>query len=123
MTVRSAVAKSFVALLAVAFAVGNGVVEAARPRRGPSPEQVKKMKAELEYRQKEMLRVQQEIAAKERELYLSFDENGNGQLEGAEKAKYNKQLHAIKTGKAHNPLSTVTPPGQGPRDTDATKKK
>jgi len=65
MTVRSAVAKSFVALLAVAFAVGNGVVEAARPRRGPSPEQVKKMKAELEYRQKEMLRVQQEIATKE----------------------------------------------------------
>jgi hypothetical protein len=123
MTVRSASAKSLAPLLAVIFATGAVTAEAARPRRGPSPEQVKKMKAELEYRQKEMLRVQQEIATKERELYLSFDENSNGKLEGAEQAKYNKQLHAIKTGKAPNPLSTITPPGQGPRDPDASKKK
>ncbi|MEI6241552.1 MAG: hypothetical protein WCR51_14295 [Planctomycetia bacterium] len=122
MTVRSAVAKSFVALLAVAFVMGTGAAEAARPRR-PSAAQVKKMKEELEYRQKEMLRVQQEIAAKERELYLSFDENGNGKLEGAEKAKYDKQLHAIKTGKAPNPLSTIAPPGQGPRDSASSTKK
>jgi len=123
MTIRSARAKSLAILLTGVLAAGHATAEAARPRRGPSPEQVKKLKAELEYRQKEMLRVQQEIAAKERELYLSFDENGNGKLEGAEKAKYDKQLHAIKTGKAANPLSTIAPPGQGPRDTAATKKK
>lgn len=123
MTVRSAFAKTLVALVAATLAFSAGAAEAARPRRGPNPEQVKKMKAELEYRQKELLRVQQEIAAKERELYLSFDENGNGKLEGAEKAKYDKQLRAIKTGKAPNPLSTITPPGQGPRETEAAKKK
>lgn len=121
MTARSVFARSLVALVAM-LALGTSVAEAARPRR-PSAAQIKKMKDELEYRQRELLRVQQEIAAKERELYLSFDENGNGKLEGAEKAKYNKQLHAIKTGKAPNPLSTITPPGQGPRDPDASKKK
>lgn len=122
MTAQPAFAKSLVALVIATIAFGSGAAEAARPRRGPSPEQKKKMMAELEYRQKELLRVQQEIAAKERELYLSFDENGNGKLEGAEKAKYDKQLHAIKTGKAPNPLSTITPPGKGPRDTSSSTK-
>jgi|694.fasta_scaffold42908_6 hypothetical protein len=122
MTSRRQVAKSLAIILAGMVFLARTPAEAARPRRGPSPEQIKKLKEEMEYRQKEVLRVQQEVAAKERELYLSFDENGNGKLEGAEKAKYDKQLHAIKTGKAPNPLSTITPPGQGPRDTNAKKK-
>lgn len=122
MASRRPVAKSLAALLAGVICIACIPAEAARPRRGPSPAQIKKMKEEMEYRQKEVLRVQQEVAAKERELYLSFDENGNGKLEGAEKAKYNKQLHAIKTGKAPNPLATIVPPGQGPRDTNAKKK-
>jgi hypothetical protein len=121
MASRQLVAKPLSAVLAGAFLGSCLSAEAARPRR-PSAAQIKKMQEELAYRQREVLRVQQEIATKERELYLSFDENGNGKLEGAEKAKYNKQLHAIKTGKAPNPLSTITPPGQGPRDPDAAKK-
>jgi hypothetical protein len=122
MASRRPIAKSLAIILAGMVFLARTPAEAARPRRGPSPEQIKKMKEEMAYRQKEVLRVQQEVAAKERELYLSFDENGNGELEGAEKAKYNKQLHAIKTGKAPNPLSAITPPGQGPRDTNAKKK-
>jgi hypothetical protein len=122
MASRRPVAKPLATLLAGVIWVSCIPAEAARPRRGPSPEQIKKIKEEMAYRQQEILRVQQEVAAKERELYLSFDENGNGKLEGAEQAKYNKQLHAIKTGKAPNPLSTITPPGQGPRDTNAKKK-
>jgi len=122
MASRRLVAKSLATLLAGMICVSCGPAEAARPRRGPSPAQIKKMKEEMEYRQKEVLRVQQEVAAKEREVYLSFDENGNGRLEGAEKAKYDKQLHAIRTGKAPNPLATILPPGRGPRDTAATKK-
>jgi len=121
MASRRLLAKPPLVILAGAFFMACLPAEAARPRR-PSPAQIKKMKEEMEYRQKEVLRVQQEVAAKERELYLSFDENGNGKLEGAEKAKYNKQLHAINTGKAPNPLSTIVPPGQGPRDTNAKKK-
>ena len=110
---------SFAVLVAVT--VGFGVpAEAARPRR-PSTAQIQKMKEEMLYRQQELIRVQQEVAAEERKLYLSFDENGNGHLEGAEKAKYDKQLHAIKTGKAPNPLSTIAPPGKGPRDSKAAK--
>lgn len=123
MTARSAFAKSLVALVVGTIVFGSGAAEAARPRRGQNPEQQKKMMAELEYRQKELLRVQREMAAKERELYLSFDENGNGKLEGAERAKYEKQLHAIKAGKAPNPFSTIVPPGQGPRESDVEKKK
>jgi len=72
-------------LLAVATALGGGEAEAARPRR-PSAAQIQKMKEEMQYRQHEVQRVQQEIAAEERKLYLSFDNNGNGHLEGAEKA-------------------------------------
>lgn len=122
MTARSVLEKCLIALVVGALASRAGESQAARPRR-PSAAQIKKMKEELEYRQKEMVRVQQEVAAKEREFYLSFDENGNGHLEGAEKAKYDKQLHAIQTGKAANPLATILPPGQGPRDSTAAKNK
>lgn len=122
MTSRRQVAKSLAIILAGMVFLARTPAEAARPRRGPSPEQIKKLKEEMAYRQKEVLRVQQEVAAKEREVYLSFDENGNGKLEGAEKAKYDRQLREIRTGKAPNPLTTITPPGQGPRDTNAKKK-
>ena len=121
MASRRPAAKSLAALLAGMTCISGVPAEAARPR-GPSAAQIKKMREEMEYRQQEVLRVQQEVAAKERELYLSFDENGNGRLEGAEKAKYDKQLHAIRTGKAPNPLATILPPGRGPRDTAATIK-
>ena len=62
-----------------------GPAEAARPRR-PSAAQVKKMQDQAKYMQQEVLRYQSEMAAKEREFYLSFDENRNGRLEGGRKS-------------------------------------
>lgn len=88
--------------------------EAARPRRMSAAQ-----KKELQYRQQEIQRYQREVAAKEREVYLSFDENGNGKLEGVEKAKYDKLMRQVQLGTAPNPLATIVPPGLGPRDPKA----
>lgn len=111
-----------VAVVAVLSAV---TAEAARPRRpGPSPAQVKKMKEEMEYRQREIMRVQSEVAAKEHEVFKKFDENGDGRLLGPERSKYDKHLYEIRTGKAPNPLADIKPLGQGPRESKAgTSKK
>jgi hypothetical protein len=89
--------------------------EAARPRR-PSAAQIKQMQERAKYMQQEMVRYQTEVAAKEREFYLSFDQNGNGHLEGGEKARYDKHMHAVQTGKEPNPLATIAPVGKGPKD-------
>jgi hypothetical protein len=110
-----------VVVVAVLSAV---TAEAARPRRrGPSPAQVKKMKEEMEYRQREIMRVQSEVAAKEREVFQKFDENGDGRLLGPERSKYDKHLYEIRTGKAPNPLADIKPLGQGPRDSKAGSSK
>jgi hypothetical protein len=106
--------------LAIVSAVVFGVAiccpaEAARPRR-PSAAQIKQMQEQAKYMQQEVIRYQTEVAAKEREFYLSFDQNGNGHLEGGEKARYDKHLHAVQTGKEPNPLATVAPVGKGPKD-------
>lgn len=77
----------------------------------------------MEYRQREILRVQAEVAAKERELFQRFDENGDGRLMGPERSKYDHHLYEIRTGKAPNPLATIVPPGQGPRDTKTSPPK
>jgi hypothetical protein len=97
--------------------------EAARPRRGPSPAQIKKMKEEIEYRQREIMRVQSEVAAKEREVFQKFDENGDGRLLGPERSKYDKHLYEIRSGKAPNPLAEIKPLGHGPRDPKAGSSK
>jgi hypothetical protein len=89
--------------------------EAARPRR-PSAAQIKQMQERAKYMQQEVIRYQTEIAAKEREFYLSFDQNGNGHLEGGEKARYDTHLHAIQTGKEPNPTASIAPVGKGPKD-------
>lgn len=94
-----------------------------RGRRGPSAAQVKKMKEEMAYRQREMQRVQTEWAAKEKELFDQFDENKDGRLLGPEKSKYNKHREQIRTGKAPNPFATILPPGQGPRNPGSSAKK
>lgn len=91
-----------------------GTSAEARPRR-PSAAQIKKVKEELQYRQQELMRYQNEVAAKEKEVYLSYDENGNGKLEGAELAKYRKYTTAVQNGKEPNPLASIPLPGQGPR--------
>ena len=87
----------------------------ARPRR-PSSTQIKQMQERAKYMQQEMMRYQWEVAAKEREVYLSFDENGNGRLEGGEKSRFNSYLHAVKQGKKPNPLDLIAPIGKGPKD-------
>lgn len=87
---------------------------ASRPRR-PSASQIKKMREQMEYVQAEMMRYRNEMATKEKEIFTSYDENGNGKLEGAEKAKYNKYLGEVKSGKAPNPFSGILPPGKGPK--------
>ena len=92
----------------------------AKPRRrGPSPEQIKKMQEDMADRQREYQRVQAETAAKYQELFKQFDENGDGRLAGVERSKYDKHLQAIRAGKAPNPLADVKPLGQGPRDPKA----
>lgn len=104
----------------VAASLSAVTAEAARPRRrGPSPAQIKKMKEEMEYRQREVMRVQSEVAAKEREVFEKFDENGDGRLLGPERSKYDKHLYEIRTGKVSNPLADIKPLGQGPRDSKA----
>jgi len=85
--------------------------EAGRPRRSSGPSA-----AQIKYMQQEMIRYQTEVASKEREFYLSFDQNGNGHLEGGEKARYDKHMHAIQMGNEPNPLATIAPLGKGPKD-------
>lgn len=87
----------------------------ARPRR-PSAAQMKQMKDQAESMQREMVRYQMEVAAKEREISLSFDQNGNGRLEGGEKARFDSSTHAVKQGKKPNPLESIAPIGKGPKD-------
>lgn len=114
-----------VAVVAAAMAICSAdTAEAGRGksrRRGPSPQQIQKMKEEMAYRQKEYSRVQAEVAAKERELFARFDENGDGRLFGAERSKYDKHLEEIRTGRAPNPLADIVPLGAGPRS-DSSKK-
>jgi hypothetical protein len=88
----------------------------ARPRRrGPSPDQIKAMQSQMSYMQLKMIRYQAEIAQKNQEIYKSFDQDGDGMLQGGEKARYDRHLHAIQTGKAPNPFATIQPVGKGPR--------
>lgn len=92
------------------------VAEAQRgQRRGPSPQQIKKMQEQMQYQQQEMLRVQSEMAAKEKELVAKFDENGDGKLFGKERSKYESHLRDIRFGRAPNPFADIKPAGQGPR--------
>lgn len=85
---------------------------AARPRR-PSAAQIKKLQQQMEYVQAEMMRYRNEMAMKEKEIFTSHDENGNGKLEGAEKAKFNKYMGEVRSGKVANPFSAIAPPGKG----------
>jgi hypothetical protein len=108
-------------LCGMAFVLVSVTAEAKpqQKRRGPSPEQIKKMKEEMAYRQREYQRVQTETAAEYQELFKQFDENGDGRLFGPERSKYDKHLQEIRDGKVPNPLATITPLGQGPRDPKA----
>ena len=101
-----------VPLAVLALVVPGQPAEAARPR-GPSAAQIKKMREQMQYAQQEMLRYHNETAAKEREVYLSFDENGNGKLEGAEGHRSQPALRhrAARPGAHGGRQQEVTPPG------------
>jgi len=105
-----------VAIVGLACLLTANVAEAQRGRRrGPSPQQVKQMQEAMQYQQMEIMRVQQETAAKEKELMATFDENGDGKLHGKEKSKYESHLRDIRFGRAPNPFADIKPAGQGPR--------
>jgi len=119
-TLRSATLRRIAMITAFLLAAVSlsDTAEAGRGRgrpRGPSPQQIQKMKEEMAYRQQEYTRVQTEVAAKEREIFQQFDENGDGRLFGAERSKYDKHMQAIRDGRAPNPLATIMPLGSGPR--------
>lgn len=106
-----------VVLCALSIVVGLAAAPAeARPRR-PSQQQIKKMKEQMEWMQTEMQRVQKETAVVQQKIFARFDENGNGKLEGAEKAKFNKYMSDVQKGKEPSPFAEVVPPGQGPKPT------
>lgn len=105
-----------IAVVAAGFVLICGSPAEARPRR-PSAAQIKKVQEEMQYRYAEMTRYQNQVAEKEKEIYLSYDENGNGKLEAAELAKYRKYTTAVQNGKEPNPLASIPLPGQGPRPT------
>ena len=91
------------------------VAEAQRGRRlGPSPQQVKKMQEDMQFQQQEMMRVQAEMAAKDKEIMARFDEDGNGKLFGKEKAKYDAYMRDVRFGREPNPYAGIKPVGQGP---------
>jgi hypothetical protein len=108
-----------IGVVAAVFAFCSAdTAEAGRGRgrpRGPSPQQIQKMKEEMAYRQKEVARVQADVAAKEREIFQRFDENGDGRLIGPERSKYDKHMYEINSGKIPNPLADIVPLGKGPR--------
>lgn len=51
-----------------------------------------------------------DVVVQQQELFKSFDENGNGHLEGAEKSKFDKLMNDIQSGKAPNPLAHLAAP-------------
>jgi hypothetical protein len=122
---RRRISVASVAVLAAIIALCSvDTAEAARGksrRRGPSPQQIQKMKEEMAYRQQEFTRVQAEVAAKEREIFQRFDENGDGRLIGPERSKYDKHMEAIRAGKVPNPLADIVPLGKGPRTAGSKK--
>ncbi|MFM9059662.1 MAG: hypothetical protein ACKOSQ_11155 [Planctomycetaceae bacterium] len=48
--------------------------------------------------------------AKQREIFNTYDENGNGELEGVEKAKYDKFVRDVEAGRIPNPFATLAAP-------------
>jgi len=105
---------SFVLFCMLIAVFSSAAAEAARPRR-LSAAQIKKNQEQVAFMQLEMMRYQSEMTAKQQEVYRSFDENGNGHLEGGEKARFDKRMHAIQTGAEPNPFAFIVPVGKGPR--------
>lgn len=69
--------------------------------KGPRPE------SPIDELKKRTAEYQADVLAKQREIFQSYDENGNGHLEGAEKSKYDAHMRHIQTGKAPNPFTAL----------------
>lgn len=85
------------------------------PGQGPRP---KSPVLELEKRAAEY---RTGMLAKQQEVLASFDENGDGELEGPERSKFDRYMRDIQAGKVPNPFATVGS-GAGPA-TDAPARK
>lgn len=118
-TRRSAALLKLLAVSMLAVLTAPGVAQ-ARPR-GPSAAQIqariKQAQEQMAYMQLEMARYQGEVAIKQQEMFQSFDTDGDGELKGGEKSRYDAHMHAIQTGKMPNPFAAITPVGKGPRPT------
>lgn len=94
----------------------DGVADAYQRRgRRPSRAQIKAAQENAAFMQLEMVRYQSEMAQAMQEIQKSFDANGDGLVKGPEKAKLDKHMREIQTGKAPNPFAMILPVGQGPR--------
>jgi hypothetical protein len=74
---------------------------------------MKQMQAQAKAYQEDVVRFQREMAAKNEEIAKRFDENGDGKLVGAEKAKYDKYMRGVQSGKEANPFADIKPAGHG----------
>ena len=97
--------------------------QAQRGRRPTAAQRAAMQKAreQMQAYQKDVLRYQNEMAAKQAEIVRKFDANGDGQLRGPEKSKFDKHMYEIQTGRQPNPFVGILPPGQGAEMKAATK--
>lgn len=51
-----------------------------------------------------------DVVAKQQEIFNSFDEDGNGHLEGPEKSRFDKYMNDVQSGKAPNPFTALAAP-------------
>ena len=83
--------------------------------KGPRP------KSPMDELKKQSAHYNAAVLAKQQELFASFDENGNGHLEGPEKSKFDKLMNDIQSGKAPNPFAVLAAPHHVEPGSTATK--
>jgi len=116
--------RRLVLALAVCFVVVTGADAQSRRNNKQSAAQraaMQKAREQMQAYQKDVMRFQKEMADKHAEIAKQFDENGDGQLKGAEKSKYDKHMFEIQKGRIANPFAGIVPPGQGPEMKAAKK--
>lgn len=72
--------------------------------KGPKP------KSAVDELKKRGEKFQADMQAKQVEIFNRYDENGNGHLEGPEKAKYDKYVNDVEAGRAPNPFTALAAP-------------
>lgn len=111
------------AVLAGVCLICLAAVPEAQAQRGRSSRSKKQaMMKQMQAYQQDVMRYQQETAAKQAEIVKQFDANGDGQLRGPEKSKFDKHMYDIQAGRQPNPFADILPPGQGPAMQELNKK-